>query len=48
MNVSEIKTSRCSEASVLHKKGRLIPFTIIQLEEKEGAGGPAPKNLNTS
>lgn len=48
MNVSEIKKSRCSEASVLHKKGCLIPFTTIQLEEKEGAGSPAPKNLNTS
>lgn len=34
-NVSKIKPSRCSEASVLHKKGILIPFTGIHLGEKK-------------
>lgn len=34
MNVSKIRMSRCSEASVPHEKGCLIPFTEIHLGEK--------------
>lgn len=51
MNVSEIKTGRCSESSVPHKNGCLISFTIIHLEEKEMGGEwvyAAHKNLNSS
>lgn len=39
MNVYEIKTSRYSEASAPHKKGCLISFTVIHLQEKGGGGG---------
>lgn len=36
MNVAEIKPSRCSQPSVLRKKGILTPSTGIHLGEKKG------------